>query len=90
MINVPQRNRVGPNPSTGDLCPICKGARWVCEAHPDRPWGIQGECDCGEPGMPCKFCNPCGGPDDPPDCPAGLQANMPLTYRDRVNPMPLS
>jgi hypothetical protein len=56
----------------GSRC-ICNGARWVCEAHPDRPWGITGECGCGEPGMPCAFCNPCGGIDDPPDQPRGFQ-----------------
>ena len=26
MIDVPQGSGVGPNPSTGDVCPICKGA----------------------------------------------------------------
>lgn len=53
-------------------CPFCKDARWVCEAHPNKPWGIEGECGCGEPGMPCRFCNPCGGPDDAPDMQPGF------------------
>jgi len=53
-------------------CPICHGARWVCEEHPDRPWGVKGECECGGPGMPCKFCNPSGGVDDPSDMPPGF------------------
>jgi hypothetical protein len=42
-----------------DDCPICKGARWVCETHPDRPWGIVGGCNCAT-ATPC-VCNP-------PDC----------------------
>ena len=44
-------------PLDAKTCPTCKGARWVCEAHPDRPHGIDGGCDCGEPGMPCRACN---------------------------------
>lgn len=35
-------------------CPICNGERWLCEAHPLSPWS---QCDCGEPGIPCR-CNP--------------------------------
>jgi hypothetical protein len=23
-------------------CPICLDAKWVCEAHEDKPWGIEG------------------------------------------------
>ena len=50
-------------------CPFCRDARWVCQAHRDQPWGIEGGCECGGPGVPCKYCNPSGGPDDPPDMP---------------------
>jgi hypothetical protein len=26
-------------------CPKCRDARWVCESHPDRPWGdVEGGC----------------------------------------------
>lgn len=58
-------------------CPFCKDARWVCEEHPNRAWGIEGGCghgieNCAGPGMPCEFCNPCGGIDDPPDMPPGF------------------
>jgi hypothetical protein len=61
-----------------DTCPICHGARWVCEEHPDRPWAVAHSCGftvygCQGPGMPCTFCNPCGGPDDPPDMPPGFK-----------------
>jgi hypothetical protein len=36
---------------------IVKCRRWVCENHPDRPWGSgHGEC-CGAAGMPCPDCN---------------------------------
>jgi hypothetical protein len=47
-------------------CRMCGNTGWVCEAHTDRPWSGEQACGCGEPGMPCKVCNPCGGIDDPP------------------------
>lgn len=28
-------------------CQVCHGARWVCEDHPDRPYGTADGCDCG-------------------------------------------
>jgi hypothetical protein len=48
-----------------DDCPSCKGARWVCETHPDRPWRIVGGCKCST-AMPC-VCNPPDRTDDQPD-----------------------
>jgi hypothetical protein len=60
------------SPSSREDCAMCKNARWVCEAHPDRPWGVEGGCRCGGAGMPCDFCNPAGGLDDPPDMPPGF------------------
>ena len=36
------------------ICARCDNCRWVCEAHPDRPW----LGDCGAAGMPCPVCNP--------------------------------
>jgi hypothetical protein len=40
------------------LCQRCRGARWVCETHPWRPWGeVEGACECGGAGMPCPLCN---------------------------------
>jgi hypothetical protein len=35
-------------------CPICKGARFVCENHPRLAW--HDECECGA-GDPCAICN---------------------------------
>lgn len=35
------------------LCANCNGEGWVCEDHPEVPWGE--EC-CGGAGMPCS-CN---------------------------------
>lgn len=35
-------------------CLTCHGARWICEAHPDRPWPHD---DCAGPGDPCPDCN---------------------------------
>jgi hypothetical protein len=70
----------GTNTRSGakDSCPICKGAKWVCEVHPATPWAVPGGCGyeregCQGPGMPRTFCNPCGGIDDPPDMPPGFQ-----------------
>ncbi len=39
-------------------CPRCDDTRFVCEAHPDRPWidSARG-CTCGAPGEPCPLCN---------------------------------
>jgi hypothetical protein len=37
-------------------CPVCLGARWVCEDHRDKPWEHDG---CGGAGAPC-VCNPKG------------------------------
>jgi hypothetical protein len=42
-------------------CKRCDGCRWVCEAHPDRPWEGPNACGCGAPGAPCPACNK---PDD--------------------------
>jgi len=42
-------------------CTRCDGTQWVCEAHPDKPWGGLSKradaCDCA-PGKPCPNCNP--------------------------------
>jgi hypothetical protein len=38
------------------VCPTCKGQRWVCENHPDKPWETEDGCGCGA-GMPCLECN---------------------------------
>ena len=55
-----------------DDCPICQGAKWVCEVYPTAPWGIKGGCSCGALGVPCEFCNPSEGSDDRPDMPPGF------------------
>jgi hypothetical protein len=42
-------------------CAWCDDAGWVCEDHPDRPWGGTSSridaCHCGGAGVPCKHCN---------------------------------
>lgn len=54
----------------GEPCPTCDGERWVCEAHPDRPWNdTERGCTCG-PGTPCPVCNPCDE-HTPPELPPG-------------------
>jgi hypothetical protein len=37
-------------------CHRCEDARWVCENHPNKPWGGK-ENNCGGAGMPCPDCN---------------------------------
>jgi hypothetical protein len=39
------------------FCARCANERWVCEAHPDRPWDGEHGCPCGAPGSPCPVCN---------------------------------
>lgn len=40
------------------FCLRCADTRWVCEAHPERPWmGSAYACGCGAPGEPCPECN---------------------------------
>jgi hypothetical protein len=47
-------------------CEECRDARWVCESHPDRPWGDgKGACACGAAGMPCPKCNASDGLESP-------------------------
>jgi len=51
-------------------CKNCDSTGWVCEAHPDRPWeDTPLRCGCGEPGMPCQYCNPCDRDHPPRDMP---------------------
>lgn len=45
-------------------CEICLGELWVCENHPEMPWGEGEEC-CGGAGMPCP-CNTERPPRMPP------------------------
>ena len=50
-------------------CANCDDTRWVCEAHPERPWGDSLRiCTCGGAGMPCPVCNT----KEPPELPAGF------------------
>ena len=38
-------------------CRRCEDARWVCENHPNKPWGGKENKCCGGAGMPCPDCN---------------------------------
>lgn len=42
------------------VCPNCSDTGFVCEDHPDRPWGgiATGDhvCTCHAAGMPCPTC----------------------------------
>jgi len=57
-------------------CGTCQGARWVCEDHPDRPWGSNhpSACRCGGAGMPCPVCNEPMG--ERPEMPAGFTSHI--------------
>lgn len=41
--------------SSNPLCANCDGQGWVCEKHPEVPWG-EGDGCCGGAGIPC-VCN---------------------------------
>ena len=55
---------------------VCGGARWVCEAHPDKPWDGESDredaCHCGGAGMPCPVCNRTVGKERP-EMPPGFR-----------------
>jgi hypothetical protein len=41
------------------FCLRCHDTRFVCEAHPLRPWiDSPAGCRCGAPGDPCPVCRP--------------------------------
>ena len=48
-------------------CERCNDSGWVCEAHDELAWLIEGEPHCKAPGVPCPECNHSDGRDDPPD-----------------------
>jgi len=66
------------------ICQHCQDMGWMCETHPDRPWGgpIPPCCGCPGPGMPCKHCNPSTGIDDPPRGPPGFVAEYKVGDRE--------
>jgi len=39
---------------TETKCIRCQGVRWLCEQHPDRPFGHD---RCTSAGDPCPTCN---------------------------------
>jgi hypothetical protein len=54
------------------ICTQCRNARWVCEAHPQRPWGdVEGACNLCGCGMPCPKCN-AGDGLEPPEMAPGF------------------
>ena len=48
----------------GWICGWCLGSRWICDAHPDRPYRHDG---CGGHGNACPGCNPGSPPLPSPD-----------------------
>jgi hypothetical protein len=56
-------------------CARCDGCRWVCEAHPERPWEGQTACGCGAPGEPCPVCNRSDA-DNVPEMPEGFVVDV--------------
>lgn len=59
-------------------CRTCDGEGWVCEDHPDKPWGNGKNC-CGGAGMPCRICNP-SDYSTPPRMPPGTTE---IWHRDK-------
>lgn len=70
-------------------CTNCHDVLWVCESHPDRPWGDDADdgtpdCDCGNCGMPCPACNvPAPG-----EMPRALPGSIELWRAEYAPPMP--
>jgi len=52
-------------------CPLCRGARFVCENHPRLAW--PDECSCGA-GEQCPVCNIADQPSVPDDCIRDIEA----------------
>ena len=67
-------------------CSNCADNGWVCENHPDRPWGdpadLPGGCRCGA-GMPCAECNQSNA-DKPPRLPPDFE-EFREEIRDKTN-----
>jgi hypothetical protein len=65
-----------PNGIVTSDCNVCRGALWVCEDHPEKPWAgasnVTNACACGAPGVPC-LCNP-SDRDHPPIMPEGYRS----------------
>ena len=38
-------------------CPICKGARFVCENHPRLAWPSECDCGAGDPFFDTHACS---------------------------------
>ena len=53
-------------------CLVCKDTGWICENHPDQPFGGPHACRCGGAGMPCPKCN-LSSEDEPPRLPKGFE-----------------
>jgi hypothetical protein len=66
--------RESDNEGMTENCRICKGARWVCEAHMDKPWDGASDapeaCHRGGAGAPCPACN-LGDGEHRPEMPVG-------------------
>ena len=59
-------------------------AAWVCEAHDEHVWMIEGESHCEAPGVPCPDCNPMGGKIDPPGDAEAILCTLRLNQRRNV------
>lgn len=59
-----ERARSRLEESREGTCPVCHGARWVCENHPRLAW--PDECECGA-GKPCPVCNVAEPPEMDPE-----------------------
>jgi len=62
---------------TQPTCRLCRDARWVCEAHPDKPMRHDG---CNGAGMPCPTCNAGEGM---PELPPGFKVTVDAKHGGR-------
>jgi hypothetical protein len=63
------------NAVAAKACARCEDQGWVCEAHPEKAFDVDGKigCKCGlGAGDPCPDCNVSLGKDDPPRLPPGF------------------
>jgi hypothetical protein len=59
---------------TAMKCTLCEDCGWVCEEHPERPWGGKYACICGGAGAPCPRCNVTEN--EPPRMPEGFRTEI--------------
>jgi hypothetical protein len=58
------------------FCARCDNCRFVCEAHPEKPWDGPRTCGCGAPGEPCPVRNNRSDEDTEPELPDDFSVDI--------------